>query len=98
LGWAALGVGAVGIAAGAVLTGLTLDRMATVSRGCPNKRCQDQGSFQAGTEGQAFFIGSMAAFGVGALGTTVGLSLLLQGDGRSAETANGATLTYSGSF
>ncbi len=74
--WVALGIGAAGFVAGGVLGALALDRQATVLHDCPGKQCQNPSDLAAASQGQAFFIGSMAGLAVGAAGAGMGAYLL----------------------
>jgi hypothetical protein len=96
--WTALGVGAAGLVTGSVLGVLAMSRRSQVLSDCPAKECSDASSLAAAREGQRFFVGSLVALGVGALGASVGVTLLTRRDPGSRAAPAGAIVGYGGAF
>lgn len=106
VGWTGIGVGVAGLAAGALLGVLAFDRRATVNEVCPAKQCRDNSGLNTANEGQAFFVGAIAALGLSASGFGLGVYVLRQetsGTGAVPSSAavppiSGTVLSYAGTF
>jgi hypothetical protein len=73
VGWTSASVGIAALIAAGVMTGMVVHRQSVVEQTCPGKICRSQSGIDAASEGQALFIGSLAAYGVGAAGLAVGV-------------------------
>lgn len=82
LGWIALGIGAAGVAVGAVAGGMVLDKKSTLDGGCKNDECPPELHDEHDAFNRWRSI-STVGFVVGAVGVGAGLTLMLTADSRT---------------
>jgi hypothetical protein len=81
IGWASIGVGLAGLAAGGTLGALAYDRAQAVRSDCPDKHCDSPAGLQAASAGRELLAGTVVSLSVAVAATGMGIYFLRRDGG-----------------